>query len=221
MENIPEKKNQCVFEHIYFARPDSEVFGQNVYQIRRKLGIYLAKEDCHLKADLVIPVPDSGVPAALGYSQQSGLPFEFGIIRNHYVGRTFIEPRQSIRNFGVKVKLNPQRAILKGKRVVVVDDSLVRGTTSQKIISLVRSFGACEVHMRIAAPPTISPCYYGVDTPSKDQLIASRQSIEEIKNFIGADTLSYVSMESLTQAVRDKKQTRFCFSCFTDHHPVI
>ena len=221
LENIPKNKNQCVFEHIYFARPDSEVFGQSVYQTRRQLGICLAKEDGHLEADLVIPVPDSGVPAALGYSQESGLPFEFGIIRNHYVGRTFIEPRQSIRNFGVKVKLNPQRAILKGKKVIVVDDSLVRGTTSQKIIHLVRGFGAKEVHMRIAAPPTISPCYYGVDTPSKDQLIASNQSLEEIRKFIGADTLNYVSMEGLTETVKDKEQTRFCFSCFTDSHPMM
>ncbi len=219
MENIPKNKNQCVFEHIYFARPDSEVFGQSVYQTRRALGVHLAKEDNGLEADLVIPVPDSGVPAALGYSRESGLPFEFGIIRNHYVGRTFIEPKQSIRNFGVKVKLNPQRAILKGKKVVVVDDSLVRGTTSKKVISLVRGFGAREVHMRIAAPPTISPCYYGVDTPSKDQLIAGNQSLEEIRKFIEADTLNYVSMEGLTRVVQDQGQTRFCFACFTDRHP--
>lgn len=220
LENIPKNKSQCVFEHIYFSRPDSEVFGQSVYQIRRELGMCLAREDSHLEADLVIPVPDSGVPAALGYSQESGFPFEFGIIRNHYVGRTFIEPKQNIRNFGVKVKLNPQRAILKGKKVVVVDDSLVRGTTSKKIISLVRSFGAKEVHMRIAAPPTVSPCYYGVDTPSRDQLIAASQSLEEIRRFIGADTLNYVSLEGLTDTVKDREKSQFCFACFTDHHPL-
>ncbi len=220
LKNVSKNKSQCVFEHVYFARPDSEVFGQSVYQTRRELGMCLAKEDGHLEADLVIPVPDSGVPAALGYSQKSGLPFEFGIIRNHYVGRTFIEPKQSIRNFGVKVKLNPQRAILKGKKVVVVDDSLVRGTTSKKIISLVRNFGAKEVHMRIAAPPTISPCYYGVDTPSKDQLIAGNQSLEGIRKFIGADTLNYVSLEGLTEVVKDRDKNRFCFACFTDCHPL-
>ena len=221
LENIPKNKSQCVFEHIYFSRPDSEVFGKSVYQTRRELGMCLAREDNGLQADLVIPVPDSGVPAALGYSQQSGLPFEFGIIRNHYVGRTFIEPKQSIRNFGVKVKLNPQKAILKGKRVVVVDDSLVRGTTSKKIISLVRGFGAREVHMRIAAPPTVSPCYYGVDTPSRDQLIAGNHSLEEIRKFIGADTLNYVSQEGLSETVEDREKSQFCFACFTDCHPLM
>ena len=219
LDRVPSNKRQCVFEHVYFARPDSLVFGRSVYDTRKKLGACLAKEEDHLDADLVIPVPDSGVPAALGYSQQSGLPFELGIIRNHYVGRTFIEPRQSIRNFGVKIKLNPQEFILKGKKVVVVDDSLVRGTTSQKVIHLVRGFGASQVHMRIAAPPTISPCYYGVDTPDKDQLIACNQSLEEIRKFIGADTLRYVSMEGLMDGVGDRGQKDFCFACFTDSHP--
>ena len=160
--------SQCVFEHVYFARPDSKVFGLSVYESRKNLGKFLAKES-QVQADIVIPVPDSGVPAAIGYSQESGVPFEFGIIRNHYVGRTFIQPSQSVRDFGVKIKLNPQSEVLKGKRVVVIDDSLVRGTTSKKIINLIRQAGAKEVHMRIASPPTISPCYYGVDTPQKSQ----------------------------------------------------
>ncbi len=219
MDSIPDKKSQCVFEHVYFARPDSIVFGESVYETRKRLGAHLAKEDGDLGADLVIPVPDSGVPAALGYSQQSGLPFELGIIRNHYVGRTFIEPKQSIRSFGVKVKLNPQEAILRGKKIIVIDDSLVRGTTSQKIINLVRAFGAKEVHMRIAAPPTIGPCYYGVDTPNKDQLIACNNSLDEIKDYIGADTLKYVSHEGLMTAVNDQDENKFCSACFTDKYP--
>lgn len=220
MENLPEKKAQCIFEHVYFSRPDSVVFGESVYQVRKKLGAQLALEDGNLSADVVIPVPDSGVPAALGYSQESGIPFELGIIRNHYVGRTFIEPKQSIRNFGVKVKLNPQEAILKGKRVIVIDDSLVRGTTSQKIINLVRSFGAKEVHMRIAAPPTIGPCYYGVDTPDRDQLIACNQTIEQITQYIGADSLRYVSLEGLLASVNDDRQDRYCTACFTNKYPL-
>lgn len=219
LDGVPEKKSQCVFEHVYFARPDSRVFGSSVYETRKKLGAHLAREDGKMDVDVIVPVPDSGVPAALGYSQESGIPFELGIIRNHYVGRTFIEPKQSIRNFGVKVKLNPQEAILKGKKVVVVDDSLVRGTTSQKIINLVRAFGAKEVHMRIAAPPTIGPCYYGVDTPDKDQLIASNHSIEDIRKYIGADTLRYVSMEGLMDAVEDPRQQRYCAACFTGEYP--
>jgi len=219
MENIPTQKSQCVFEHVYFSRPDSIVFGNSVYETRKKLGARLAQEDKGLEADLVIPVPDSGVPAAIGYSQESGLPFELGIIRNHYVGRTFIEPKQSIRNFGVKVKLNPQEAILRNKKVIVVDDSLVRGTTSQKIINLVRNFGAKEVHMRIAAPPTTGPCYYGVDTPSRDQLIACHHSIDEIGKYIGADTLKYVSLDGLLKAVKDPEQKSYCTSCFTGNYP--
>lgn len=219
LDNIPTQKKQCVFEHVYFARPDSKVFGLSVYETRKMLGAYLAQEDGPMDADLVIPVPDSGVPSALGYAQESGLPFELGIIRNHYVGRTFIEPKQSIRSFGVKVKLNPQEAILKGKKVVVIDDSVVRGTTSKKIINLVRSFGAKEVHMRIASPPTIGPCYYGVDTPSKDQLIACTHSLEEIREYIGADSLRYVSEEGLMKAVGDSEKSSFCAACFTDQYP--
>ena len=219
LPNVPQKKSQCVFEHVYFARPDSVVFGHSVYETRKALGAHLAKEDGDMGADLVVPVPDSGVPAALGYAHESGVPFELGIIRNHYVGRTFIEPKQNIRNFGVKVKLNPQSAILKGKKIIVVDDSLVRGTTSQKIINLVRSFGAKEVHMRIAAPPTVAPCYYGVDTPTKSQLIAANQSLEQIRQFIGADSLKYVSHDGLLGAVGDSEQKSFCSACFTNQYP--
>ena len=217
MPSSNKKVSQCVFEHVYFSRPDSVVFGQSVYETRKNLGKALAQEHPVSDADYVIPVPDSGVPAALGYAQESGVPFELGIIRNHYVGRTFIEPKQSIRSFGVKIKLNPQSAILKGKKVVVIDDSLVRGTTSKKIISLVRSFGAKEVHMRIAAPPTVSPCYYGVDTPDKDQLIAANQSVEEIRQYIGADTLGYVSQDSLLKAAG--KPDSFCSACFDEKYP--
>lgn len=211
---------QCVFEHVYFARPDSVVFGQSVYETRKELGRQLAIDHPVADADLVIPVPDSGVPAALGYSQESGVPFELGIIRNHYVGRTFIEPKQNIRNFGVKVKLNPQSHLLKGKKVVVIDDSLVRGTTSKKIIQLVRNFGAKEVHMRIAAPPTVAPCYYGVDTPNKDQLIAASNTVEEIRDFIQADSLGYISTEKLMVACGDTGQDRFCKACFTGDYPL-
>lgn len=208
---------KCVFEHVYFARPDSQVFGLSVYESRKRMGEILAQEN-PVEADIVVPVPDSGVPAALGYSRESGLPFELGIIRNHYIGRTFIQPSQSIRSFGVKIKLNPQSEVLKGKRVVVVDDSLVRGTTSQKIIRLIRAAGAREVHFRIASPPTIGPCYYGVDTPGKSQLIAAQHSIEEIREFIDADTLSYLSVEGMMRAVRgDSKE--FCAACFDGNYP--
>jgi amidophosphoribosyltransferase len=212
---------RCIFEHVYFSRPDSVVFGHSVYETRKQFGRWLAKET-PVEADVVIPVPDGGVPAAIGYSTQSGIPFEFGIIRNHYVGRTFIQPQQSIRSFGVKIKLNPQAAVLAGKRVVVVDDSLVRGTTSQKIISLVRQAGAKEVHLRIASPPTIGPCYYGVDTPQKTQLIAAEQSLEEIRKYVGADSLAYLSLEGLfaalgEQPVQEKKT--FCAACFDAQYP--
>ncbi len=217
-----KERRACVFEHVYFARPDSLVFGASVYQTRKNMGKLLAMEN-PVEADIVIPVPDSGVPAALGYSEQSGLPFELGIIRNHYVGRTFIEPSQGIRNFGVKVKLNPQAAVLSGKRVIVIDDSLVRGTTSKKIIGLVRQFGAKEVHMRIAAPPTVGPCYYGVDTPQRDQLIAANSSVEEIREFIGADSLAYLSRESLAKAIDPKStsldQLGYCAACFGAEYP--
>lgn len=212
-----ERKGHCVFEHVYFSRPDSVVFGKNVYETRKNMGRWLAKEE-PVDADLVIPVPDSGVPAAIGYSHQSGLPFELGIIRNHYVGRTFIQPSQSIRSFGVKIKLNPQAEVLKGKKVVVIDDSIVRGTTSRKIISLIRQAGAKEIHFRIASPPTIGPCFYGVDTPRRQQLIASQKSIEEIREFIGADSLAYLSNEGMLEAVGGTKK-QYCAACFDGDYP--
>ena len=219
LPNIPSRRHQCVFEHVYFSRPDSIAFGQSVYETRKELGRQLAQEHPVPHADVVIPVPDSGVPSALGFAQESGIPFELGIIRNHYVGRTFIEPKQSIRNFGVKVKLNPQGVVLKDKVVVVIDDSLVRGTTSQKIIQLVRNFGAKEVHMRIAAPPSVAPCYYGVDTPNKEQLIAANHSQDEICKFIKADSLGYVSTEKLLLAAGDPENKKYCAACFTSEYP--
>ena len=212
---------RCIFEHIYFSRPDSVVFGHSVYGTRKKFGAWIAREQ-PVEADVVIPVPDGGVPAALGYSTQSGIPFEFGIIRNHYVGRTFIQPQQNIRSLGVKIKLNPQAAVLAGKRVVVVDDSLVRGTTSKKIISLVRQAGAAEVHLRIASPPTIGPCYYGVDTPQKKHLIAAQHTIEEIREFVGADSLAYLSLEGLLAALDEEPapgKKSFCAACFDGQYP--
>lgn len=212
-----EAKAQCVFEHVYFARPDSKVFGLSVYESRRNFGRLLAKE-FPTDADLVIPIPDSGTPAAIGYSQESGIPFEFGIIRNHYVGRTFIQPTQGIRDFGVKIKLNPQSEILRGKRVIVIDDSLVRGTTSKKVINLIRQAGAKEVHFRIAAPPTVNPCYYGVDTPQKEQLIAAHKSVKEIQEFVGSDSLAYLSMEGLFSGVRGDS-SKFCAACFGGKYP--
>jgi len=216
----PQKLARCVFEHVYFSRPDSIVFGQSVYESRKQFGRWLSRES-GVPADVVIPVPDSGVPAAIGYAAESGIPFEFGIIRNHYVGRTFIQPSQSVRNFGVKIKLNPQTAILSGKRVIVVDDSLVRGTTSQKIVRLIRQAGAKEVHMRIASPPTTGPCFYGVDTPQKSQLIASHQSVEQIRKFIEADTLAYLSLPGLFAAVggQETPQKTFCAACFDGNYP--
>jgi amidophosphoribosyltransferase len=246
----PEKPlQQCIFEHVYFARPDSLVFGRVVEQSREMLGRLLAREH-GVPADVVVPVPDSGVPAAVGYSQESGVPFRMGLIRNHYVGRTFIEPVQSIRDFGVKLKLNPVPELLRGKRVVLVDDSIVRGTTSRKIVRMVREAGAAEVHMRISCPPTISPCYYGVDTPTREELIASdesrvrprltpeeleafearldprqprsdraQRSVEEIRQYLGADTLGYLSLDNLRRAVDDTRGS-FCTSCYTGVYPV-
>jgi amidophosphoribosyltransferase len=211
-----EKPAFCVFEHIYFSRPDSLVFGRTVNASRREMGRYLAREHA-VEADVVVPVPDSGVSAAIGYSQESGIALEFGLIRNHYVGRTFIEPKQSIRNFGVKVKLNPVREILRGRRVVLVDDSIVRGTTSRKIVHIIRAAGAKEIHMRITAPPIMAPCYYGIDIPTRHELIASTKSVEEIRKFIGADSLGYLSLEAVLRSVEDKKQ--YCSACFTDRYP--
>jgi len=206
----------CIFEFIYFARPDSLVFEKNVYPIRKALGKQLARE-AYVEADVVIPVPDSGGPAALGYAEESGTPFEMGLIRNHYVGRTFIEPRQAIRHFGAKVKLNPVKHFLRGKRVVVVDDSIVRGTTGQKIVAMLRHAGAKEVHVRISSPPNINPCFYGIDTPSKRELIAANQSVEEICRFLGADSLAYLSLHGLLQAVAPDGN-RFCTACFTGEY---
>jgi len=214
----PEKPHQyCVFEHVYFSRPDSVVFGRAVHHSRELLGKLLAREH-PVEADLVAPVPDSGVPAAIGYAEESGIPFRMALIRNHYVGRTFIEPDQTIRDFGVKLKLNPVRRMLEGQRVILVDDSIVRGTTSRKIVRLVREAGAAEVHVRISCPPTISPCYYGVDTPRRDELIASHNSTEEIRKFLGADSLGYLSLASMRAAVEDT-EGKFCTSCYTGSYP--
>ncbi|HEX9146821.1 MAG TPA: amidophosphoribosyltransferase [Candidatus Binatia bacterium] len=214
----PAPQAKCIFEYIYFARPDSNLFGHNVYQVRKALGRQLAKEN-GVEADLVTPVPDSGVPAAIGYAEQSGIPLEFGLIRNHYVGRTFIEPQQSIRHFGVKIKLNAQREVLNGKRVIVVDDSIVRGTTSRKIIRMLRDAGAKEVHMRISSPATIGPCYYGIDTPTRTELIASSNSVEEIRRYIEADTLAYLSNEGMYVYFNGQKKG-YCDACFTGNYPV-
>jgi amidophosphoribosyltransferase len=214
----PEKPHQyCIFEHVYFSRPDSVVFGRPVNESRERLGRLLAQEH-PVQADLVTPVPDSGVPAAIGFAAESGIPFRMGLIRNHYIGRTFIEPQQAIRDFGVKLKLNPIRRMLEGKRVVLVDDSIVRGTTSRKIVRLVREAGATEVHVRISCPPTISPCYYGVDTPRREELIAANNAVEEIRKFLGADSLGYLSLKSLRAALGDS-EGKFCTSCYTGSYP--
>jgi amidophosphoribosyltransferase len=214
----PQPLAHCVFEHVYFARPDSYVFGRSVNEVRTEFGRQLARES-KVDADVVVPIPDSGVCAAVGYSEESGIPMRFGLIRNHYIGRTFIEPQQSIRHFGVKIKLNPVRSILEGKRVVLIDDSIVRGTTSRKIVKLVKAAGAREVHMRISCPPTISPCFYGVDTPQKAELIAANQSLEEIRRFIDADSLGYLSLEGLLASV-GSAQGAYCTSCYTGRYPV-
>jgi amidophosphoribosyltransferase len=208
---------QCVFEHVYFSRPDSIVFGRPVQQSREMLGRLLARE-CPVDADVVVPVPDSGVAAAIGYASEAKIPFRHGLIRNHYVGRTFIEPSQAIRDFGVKLKLNPVRHLLEGKRVVLVDDSIVRGTTSRKIVRMVRGAGAREVHMRIAGPPTVSPCFYGVDTPSVAELIAANNTLPEIRRFVEADSLGYLSMGALREAVGDDRHN-YCYACYTGNYP--
>jgi amidophosphoribosyltransferase len=209
--------SQCVFEHVYFSRPDSIVFGRAVQESRENLGRLLAQES-PVEADVVVPVPDSGVAAAIGYAAESGIPFRLGLIRNHYVGRTFIEPSQAIRDFGVKLKLNPVRHLLEGKRVILVDDSIVRGTTSRKIVRMVRNAGAREVHMRISCPPTISPCFYGVDTPRKNELIAANNSLEEIGQFVAADSIAYLSLDALRRAVADDRG-RYCYACYTGDYP--
>jgi amidophosphoribosyltransferase len=214
----PTETRQCIFEYIYFARPDSTVFGQSVYTVRKSFGHELAREH-PVEADLVVPVPDSGIVAALGYAEESGIPFEMGLIRNHYVGRTFIEPEQSIRHFGVKLKLNAVRGLIRGKRVVVLDDSIVRGTTSRKIVKMLREAGAREVHMRISSPPTCHPCYFGIDTPTRKELIASCYSVEETNRFLTADSLGYLSHEGLRRATAGGPYI-YCDACFTGDYPV-
>ena len=212
-----QKHAMCIFEHVYFARPDSLIFGQSVNRSRHKMGKRLAIEQ-PVDADLVVPVPDSGVPAAIGYAAQSGLAFRFGLVRNHYIGRTFIEPKQSIRSFGVRIKLNPVRDLIEGKRIVLIDDSIVRGTTSKKIVRMVREAGAKEIHVRISCPPTISPCYYGVDTPNKSELIAANYSIEGIRDFIEADSLGYLSLEGMLEAT-GLNTDESCVACWNEKYP--
>jgi len=219
----PRPQRFCIFEYVYFARPDSTVEGRNVYEARKRIGEELARE-APVAADIVIPVPDSGVPAALGYAAESGIPFELGIIRNHYVGRTFIEPSDRIRHLGVKLKHNPNGAMLKGKRVVLVDDSIVRGTTSKKIVEMVRDAGAAEVHFRIASPPTTNSCFYGVDTPNEEELLAHAMTVEEMRLHIKADSLAFVSIDGLYratgQARRDPAHPQFCDACFSGDYPI-
>ncbi|MEK7286434.1 MAG: amidophosphoribosyltransferase [Nitrospirota bacterium] len=213
---------QCVFEFVYFSRPDSIIFSQSVYGVRKRLGYELAKEAA-IAADIVIAVPDSGVLAALGFSEAAKIPYDVGLIRNHYVGRTFIEPKEAIRHFGVKVKLNAVREVLEGKRVVVIDDSIVRGTTSKKIVKMIREAGAKEVHMRISAPPILSPCFYGIDTPNRNELIAATHAMDEIRKYITADSLAYLSMEGMFRAVYHSESGQnhhFCNACFTGKYPI-
>ncbi|HEY7366570.1 MAG TPA: amidophosphoribosyltransferase [Methylomirabilota bacterium] len=214
----PAERLQCVFEYVYFARPDSVLWGRNVHTVRKALGRELAREHA-VEADLVIPVPDSGTSAALGFAEQSGIRYEMGLIRNHYVGRTFIEPKQGIRHFGVKVKLNPMPEMLEGRRVVVVDDSIVRGTTSRKIVRMVRGAGAREVHMRISSPPIQWPCYYGIDTPTRKDLIGASHNVEEIRRYLGAESLGYLSLEGMLKAA-GSDPTQFCHACFTGSYRV-
>ncbi len=208
----------CIFEYVYFARPDSNVYGQNVYQMRKNMGMELAKEK-PVEADMVVPVPDGGVPAAIGYSQQSGIPFEMGIMRNHYIGRTFIEPTQEMRDLKVKMKLSPIRKMIEGKRIIVIDDSIVRGTTSRQIVRMLKDAGAAEVHMRISSPPTTDPCFYGVDTPDKEKLIAANMNNDEICHYIEADSLAYLSNDALLRSVNATDAT-YCTACFTGEYIV-
>lgn len=211
----PAKSYKCIFEHIYFARPDSLLFGQSVYGVRKKLGHALARE-LPVDADLVIPVPDSSVPHALGYAEESGIPFEFGIIRNHYVGRTFIEPSQDIRDFKVRKKLNPIKELIAGKKLVVIDDSIVRGTTSRKIVTMLKEAGAKEVHMRIASPPVTGPCYYGIDTPTKEELVANKMSVAELNDYTGTDSLAFLSIDALLGCVGADGD--YCLACFDGNY---
>ncbi len=215
------KPTPCIFEYIYFARPDSTIFGHEVYNVRKEFGKTLAREHA-VDADVVIAIPDSGMPAAIGYAEESGIPFQLGMIRNHYVGRTFIEPAQSIRHFGVKIKLNPVREVMAGKRVIVVDDSIVRGTTARKIVKMIRDAGAKEVHMRISSPPTMFPCYYGIDTPTRSELIASSHSVEEITKYITADSLGYLSADGMRSTVKcpTTGDCPYCDACFTGDYPI-
>ena len=214
----PQERLQCVFEYVYFSRPDSVLWGRNVHAVRKALGHQLAREH-PVPADLVIPVPDSGVGAALGFAEESGMPFDSGLVRNHYVGRTFIEPSNGIRHFGVKVKLNPNREVLAGRRVVVIDDSIVRGTTSRKIVKMVRAAGAREVHMRISSPPIQWPCYYGIDTPTRKELIGSSHDVAEIQRYLGADSLGYLSLEGMLKATGNDPN-HFCHACFSGQYKV-
>ncbi len=215
----PGKYMQCIFEYIYFARPDSKVFGRSVYNVRKQSGRCLANES-PVSADIVIPTPDSGVPAAMGYAEECGLKYELGLIRNHYVGRTFLNPKQSIREFGVSIKLNPIREIIANKRVVLVDDSIVRGTTCKKIIKMIRDAGASEIHLRISSPPIKHSCFYGVDTPDPEELIAATHSLEETRDFIGVDSLGYLSLEGLlSAALSSKEKNEFCTACFDGKYP--
>ena len=209
----------CIFELVYFARPDSQIFGRSVTEVRVEMGRWMARES-PVDADMVVPVPDSGLWAALGYAEESGLPLQFGLIRNHYVGRTFIQPAQQMRNFGVRVKLNPVRSVVQGRRLILIDDSIVRGTTSRKIVQMLRQAGAREVHMRISCPPIIGPCYFGIDTPFEEELIANHYGIEEIARYIGADTLHYLSLEALLRSVRDPDDRAFCVACYTRDYPL-
>jgi amidophosphoribosyltransferase len=209
----------CVFEHVYFARPDSMLNGLSVYRARERMGRRLAQEN-PVDADVVIAVPDSGVPSAIGYANEAKIPFEMGLIRSHYVGRTFIEPQDSIRHFGVRLKLSPVRSVVDGKRVIVVDDSLVRGTTSRKIVKMLRAAGAREVHLRISAPPTTHPCFYGIDTPTRSELVAASHTIEEIARYVTCDTLGYLSHSGLLNAVKADKDKSYCSACFTGEYPL-
>ncbi|MBF0181669.1 MAG: amidophosphoribosyltransferase [Magnetococcales bacterium] len=213
------ERRLCIFEYIYFARPDSIIDGVNVYASRKSIGMRLAQEHPVPEADLVIPVPDSGVPAALGFAQAAGLPFELGIIRNHYVGRTFIEPQQTIRHFGVKIKLNPNAHIIAGKHVVLVDDSIVRGTTSRKIVKMVRDAGAKSVHLRISSPPTTHPCFYGIDTPTQSELLAALHTVEQMREYVTADSLAFLSMEGMYATVNGSR-TGYCDACFSGRYPI-